>query len=450
MNITEIADNSTIPKEKNSATLHLVQSSRFAQRFARLLVWCLGIATCLMAILPWQQTSRGSGQVIAFVPQERRQTIDARAKGVVVKVAAGLVEGSKVKKDQFILEIRPFAPNQVAQLKAQLTELKFKERTALDKAESYGENVIGYGEALGFAVQAANELVDSAKAKLKSKIDSVKAYEAKRFQAKLNYERQLYLFEKGLKPEKEIEKLKKEWDVTEAELLSLAGEVDSHRKEVLAKQSQLEEKRRIAQTKVDYSKAQQQDALGAASTARKEARDVEIKLESLTGLIVKAPRDGTIFRMPVYEFGQTIKEGQPLLTLVPETDQKAVELYINGNDMPLVQLDQEVRLQFEGWPAVQFAGWPSIAVGTFSGKVVNVDETDNGKGQFRILIAPNGDDVSWPSDRYLRQGVRANGWVMLKRVTVGYEIWRQLNGFPVIISEKEPKKEKTKPPKFPK
>ncbi|MEM9412602.1 MAG: toxin secretion protein, partial [Planctomycetota bacterium] len=102
-------------------------------------------------------------------------------------------------------------------------------------------------------------------------------------------------------------------------------------------------------------------------------------------------------------------------------------------------------------PAVQFAGWPSVAVGTFSGLVATVDATDNGKGEFRILVTPNSaDDQAWPSDRYLRQGVRANGWVMLRQVSLGYEIWRQLNGFPVIVSDEEPKKDKIKTPKLPK
>ncbi|MEM7457372.1 MAG: toxin secretion protein, partial [Planctomycetota bacterium] len=105
--------------------------------------------------------------------------------------------------------------------------------------------------------------------------------------------------------------------------------------------------------------------------------------------------------------------------------------------------------QFEGWPAVQFAGWPSVAVGTFGGVVASVDATDNGKGQFRVLVTPG--DAEWPSDRYLRQGVRANGWVMLREVSLGYEIWRQLNGFPVIVSSGEPSGgDEIKTPKLPK
>ena len=439
-----------VPSQKRTAAIHLVQSSRFARRFAKLLLVGLVVSILAMAFLPWQQTSRSTGLVVAYAPQERQQTIEAPTKGVVAKIADGLVEGTVVKKGEFILEIQPFAANKVEQLNGQLRELKTKEETSKVKAEAYAQNVQGFTEALEFAMSAAKEMVSAAEAKLESKQKQISAYEAKELQARLNYQRQEGLYRQGLKPAKEIEKLKKEWDVTKADLDSIAQDVSGLKNELKAKQEELEEKRRIAQTKIDYARAMEEDAKGNAATARKEMGDVEIKLQEMGRLVITAPRDGTVFRLNVNERGMTVKEGDSLLTIVPETTQKAVELLIKGNDMPLVQIGQEVRLQFEGWPAVQFAGWPSVAVGTFSGTVATVDATDNGKGQFRILITPSETEQEWPSDRYLRQGVRANGWVMLRRVSLGYEIWRQLNGFPVILSDKEPGKEKVKPPKLPK
>lgn len=439
-----------LPPHNHSATLHLVQSSRFARRFARLLLLGMVVSICGMAFLPWQQTSRGSGEVIAYAPQERQQAIQAPVKGIVERIGKGLVEGSVVKKDDFILEIQPFAADQKMRLESQLNELDIKEQSANVKAEAYGQNVAGFTEALEFTVNAAEEMVESAEAKLESKQNLVAAYTAKELQARLNLERQKSLYEGGVRSEKEIEKLQKEWDVTKSELESVKQDVMAMENELQAKRAELKEKRIVAQTKIDYARAMQQDAIGSAATIRKDIEDVRIKLGELDRTTIRAPRDGTIFRMPIYEQGQTIKEGDSILTLIPEASQSAVELFVNGNDMPLVEPGQEVRLQFEGWPAVQFAGWPSVAVGTFSGVISSVDATDNGKGQFRVLVTPNESGQKWPTDRYLRQGVRANGWVMLRRVSLGYEIWRQLNGFPVIISEQEPSKEKSKVPKLPK
>jgi hypothetical protein len=86
--------------------------------------------------------------------------------------------------------------------------------------------------------------------------------------------------------------------------------------------------------------------------------------------------------------------------------------------------------------------------------VISVDATDNDKGHFRILVRPDDkpDDwpgSEWPDPRFLRQGVRANGWVVLERVPLWFEIWRRMNAFPPVVSfEKESTQKKAaKPPK---
>ena len=105
--------------------------------------------------------------------------------------------------------------------------------------------------------------------------------------------------------------------------------------------------------------------------------------------------------------------------------------------MPLVHPGDPVRLMFN-MAAIQFVGWPSVAVGTFGGRVQLVDATDTRAGRFRILVVPDPDDDPWPSANYLRQGVQAKAWVLLRVVPLGWELWRRFNGFPPIIAEDEP------------
>lgn len=427
-----------LPSRESLPALKLVQSSTKVRRLARYTLVMLIVCIAMMLFLPWQQSSKGTGRVTAFVPQERQQTVMSQVKGVVSRVADGLVEGNRVKQGDFIMELQPAAANLVEQLQAQKQDLQTKVDTARTKSEVYEQNMRDFTEARDYAVKAAQEMVEAARAKLAAKNDVVAAYVSKEWQARLNYERQNALFEKGIKPEKEIEKHKKDWDVAVAELEAARREVVGAEREVDAKGSEVEQKRREAQTKIDYARAMREDAIGQIATAQKEMRDVEIKLSELDRLVITAPRDGTIFRMPVFERGQTVKEGTTLFTIVPDTTELAVELWVSGNDVPLIRPNDHVRLQFEGWPAIQFAGWPSVAVGTFGGRVVAIDESDDGKGKFRIQILPEKQE-EWPSERFLRQGVRANGWVLLQQVTLGYEIWRQLNGFPPVIAESEPK-----------
>ena len=201
----------------------------------------------------------------------------------------------------------------------------------------YGQNVVDFQAAQIAAVDAAEELVTAAKAKWDAELRLVAGYEAKELQARLNYERQKGLSEKGIKPAVEIEKLTKDWEVAKSDLESLKLKIAAARGEWEAKKNERIQKEREAKTKVDYARAMQQDALGQMATVQKEMRDLEIKLSELDRMIIEAPRDGTVFRLPVFERGQTLKEGDALFTIVPDTSERVVELWIAGNDMPLIR-----------------------------------------------------------------------------------------------------------------
>lgn len=144
---------------------------------------------------------------------------------------------------------------------------------------------------------------------------------------------------------------------------------------------------------------------------------------------VTAPKDGRVVRTYAGASATFVKPGQLLADFMPADVVPAVELYVRGVDMPLVQVGQKVRLQFEGWPIVQFSGWPSQAVGTFGGVVSVVDPAVAPDGRLRVLVTEP-EDEPWPEEKYLAFGARAQGWVLLSTVTMGYEIWRQLNSFP--------------------
>ena len=181
--------------------------------------------------------------------------------------------------------------------------------------------------------------------------------------------------------------------------------------------------------KIEDGRSAVQKAKADKAKAEGELAKIDVRLARQQTMRVVAPRPGTVFRLVAKQGGEMAKQGDQLAVLVPDTDARAVELWVDGNDAPLITEGRHVRLQFEGWPAVQFVGWPSVAVGTFGGTVAFVDATDNGSGQFRVVVVPDGTE-DWPEARYLRQGVRANGWVLLNQVSIGYELWRQFNGFP--------------------
>ena len=113
---------------------------------------------------------------------------------------------------------------------------------------------------------------------------------------------------------------------------------------------------------------------------------------------------------------------------MPANYELAVEMYVKPIDLPLLEKGQQVRLQFDGWPAIVFSGWPNTSYGTYGGEVFAIDNFISENGMFRVLVAPDPDDYQWPSA--LRVGTGANNLVLLKNVPVWYELWRQINGFP--------------------
>ncbi|MFN9988299.1 MAG: hypothetical protein ACK52S_22320, partial [Pirellula sp.] len=107
--------------------MHLVRSSWFARALSRVLL-CLMILLMFAAIfLPWQQSSRGEGQVVARMPQLRLQAVESPAKGIISSLRPDLREGSLVDEGEIIMEIKPFAEDAVRltreQVKAQQDKL---------------------------------------------------------------------------------------------------------------------------------------------------------------------------------------------------------------------------------------------------------------------------------------------------------------------------------------
>ncbi len=203
------------------------------------------------------------------------------------------------------------------------------------------------------------------------------------------------------------------------------GRLNYHRQEKLNRDG-LSSSKEFEQAKIRYKQLRAEESAAAANLAK-----AEVELSRQQQQTVVAPRDGRIRRIQIGSGQTKVKAGDPLVEFVPDTENRAVELYADANDLPLVHSGRKVRLQFEGWPAVQFTGWPSVSVGSFGGVVTMVDPSVDSNGQFRILVKPDPEDPEpWPDEFFLRQGTRVLGIINLDVVTAGYEVWRQINGFP--------------------
>lgn len=183
----------------------------------------------------------------------------------------------------------------------------------------------------------------------------------------------------------------------------------------------------------DFELAQIKVAEAEAKLAESRAKlnRIDVQLNRQSAQMVRAPRDGRVQNINAAAGGALVTAGTILAVIAPERVERAVELMIDGRDVPLLRPGRPVRLEFEGWPAIQFSGWPSVAYGFFDGRVRAIDATANERGLFRILVEPAPGKPAWPDRRFVRLGGKVQGWVQGETVTVGYELWRQLNDFPL-------------------
>ncbi|AOL22823.1 RND family efflux transporter, MFP subunit [Erythrobacter litoralis] len=183
----------------------------------------------------------------------------------------------------------------------------------------------------------------------------------------------------------------------------------------------------------DYEQAQirVEQLRGSVAEAQANLTRTQTSLSRQSSQLVTAPRDGFIQSVNAGDVATIVNAGDVLVTFVPQSAERVIEIFVDGRDVGLVQVGDKARVQFEGWPVVQFSGWPSVAVGTFGGIVTAVDQSAQADGRFRVLISEDKSDPhAWPKERYARFGASVRAWILLETVPVGYEIWRQLNNFP--------------------
>jgi multidrug efflux pump subunit AcrA (membrane-fusion protein) len=173
------------------------------------------------------------------------------------------------------------------------------------------------------------------------------------------------------------------------------------------------------------------DADAKLTEAQAKLTRIDIQLRRQSAQVVRAPRDGRVQQLNATSDSALVSAGTVLAVIAPEKVERTVELYIAGRDVPLVRPGRPVRLEFEGWPAIQFSGWPSVAQGMFDGRVRMVDPNALPSGLFRVLVEPMPGKPAWPGLDFARPGAKVRGWIQGETVLVGYELWRQLNGFPL-------------------
>ncbi|TDQ29144.1 HlyD family secretion protein [Zeaxanthinibacter enoshimensis] len=389
----------------------------------------------IVLFLPWTQNVAGRGYLTTLTPDLRPQTIQSPIPGRIEKWFVR--EGDYVSKGDTILFI--------SEIYTEYQDPKLVERTAQQREAkqrsvgSYQEKIMALDQQVNALLkerelklsQARNYLLQS---KLKVKSDSIDL-EAARTNltiAERQFNRTQTLQQEGYKAVTDVEEKRLKLQETQAKLISQENKLLSSKNEVL--NAEMEIARIDAEYTDKISKARSEKFTAASSQFEAEAEVSKLENQESNYRIrssqyyITAPNNGYINKAIKSGLGETIQSGEKLVQIMPTGYELAVETYIEPIDIPLIQIGEPVRVQFDGWPSIFFSGWPNASYGTFGGKVVAIETFISENGKFRVLIAPDPEDRPWPEK--VRVGSGAYTIALLEDVPIWYEIWRQLNGFP--------------------
>jgi multidrug resistance efflux pump len=431
--------------------MHLVRSSWFARIASRVLFLFLVGFSLAAIFLPWQQTSRCDGEVVPRLPQMRRQVQESGTKGVIKYIKPGIREGDMVQEGELIMEIEPFSKDQFKQLKEQVALLERVLELSYETLDNTRSQIITETDRMIHDLESVESKVSSLEQKVAQAEAKWRSQDSEWQQAKVEVDSARELVNKTITGVKFREMENNETSQFQRLLETQAAHQQAIQ-DVKQEERGLASKRKDVETKQIELDSKVQKAESEVRKDEQKLSDLKVKLGEADQLKIYSPSSGRIQAIFGQASANNVKEGDKLFEIVPDTSDMAVELEVRGLDRPLIEVGKQVRLQFDGWPAIQFVGWPSVAVGTFGGRVIAISPSNDSKGDFKIMVGPDPDNPEqekWPESRYIRQGVRANGWVILGTVPLGYEVWRQLNGFQITTSNPG-EKEKAKDPKLPK
>ncbi len=404
-------------------------------------------AICLF--LPWTQNIQGKGYVTTLSPAQKPQAIQSVISGKLEKwfvregdfVNAGdtIVYVSEVKSEYF-------DPELVERTQEQVNAKSESVGSYAGKVKSLEEQYSALLEARKFKLQQTENKIRQAYMKITSDSMDLVAFKTNQDIAEKQFVRTNELYEKGLKSLTDLETKKLKWQETQAKvtvqenkLLAQKNELQNLQIELSAVQSDYADK--LAKSQSDKFSALS-NQLDATATTSKLQNQLSNYSERQKLYYITAPQAGYVTKAIKKGLGEIIKEGTDIVTIMPDVYDLAVEMYVKPQDLPLLEKGKNVRLQFDGWPAMVFSGWPNSSFGTFSGEVFAIDQFISDNNKYRLIISPNDSEKPWPS--LLRVGSGTRAFILLNDVPLWYELWRQLNGFPPDFYEKGAKESEIK------
>ncbi|HQO89302.1 MAG TPA: HlyD family efflux transporter periplasmic adaptor subunit [Chitinophagales bacterium] len=404
--------------------------------FRRIKIMFICMLTFLLLLfLPWTQNISSKGIVTSLRPEQRPQELNSMIAGSIEKWY--VKEGDLVKKGDTIIRIKEIKseyldPNLISRTKEQISAKEASNDFYESKIGALDQQVNALEQSKRLKIEQTSNKIQQIRLNIVSDSMAFIAANNEFLIAKEQYQRQLELYKEGLRSLTELEQRNQQYQnavakrtIAENKYINTKQELINAQIELNAIERDYDEK--IAKSNSDKFQSFSQISNGSAEIAKLENQYNNYVIRNGFYYIL-APQDGQITKTIKAGVSETLKEGELVVRITPTEMEYAAELYVSATDLPLLRNGQEVRLQFDGWPAIFFSGWPQIGYGTFGAKVISIDNFISENGKFRILVKEDKADTPWP--KALRMGGGVKGIALLNNVPLWYELWRKLNGFP--------------------
>jgi adhesin transport system membrane fusion protein len=435
LNLSDKSINHLIKKDQHKSLNKITDLYRYSHdRLVKILIAMFFLVLLLM-FMPWTQNVRSKGQLIALNPEQRPQTIQSVIAGRIEKWY--VAEGQYVNKGDTILKISEvkdeyFDPELLNNTQLQLDAKEYSKLSYEEKVKALDNQISALKSSLDLKIQQAKNKVRQNELKVTSDSIEYMASKVNFSVANEQYERFKTLFDDGLRSLTDLENRQVKMQEAQAKLISQENKYLTSKNELLNSRIELNSIQADYRDKIAKANSDKFSAISGKFDTEAAINKIQNQYNSYevrTSLYyILAPQDGYVTQARQTGLGETIKEGAEIVSIMPSKYDLAIQMYIKPLDLPLFEKGQKVMIQFDGWPAIIFSGWPGVSFGTFEGKVLAMDNFTSDNQLYRVLVIPSPGSPNWPEQ--LRVGAGVKTITLLKNVSVWYEIWRQINGFP--------------------
>lgn len=400
--------------------------------------WLIGLGLILLGVLflPWTQNIRSKGQITSLYQEQKPQKIYSPIAGKIsrwwVKEGDFVEQGDTLAK---ISEIKAeyLDPKLILRTQEQLDAKKGTVEFYEQKVKATEDQIANLRSSKSLKQDQLTNKITQLQQKITGERSELEAANNEYNLAKDQFERNSKMYKEGLISQTQFQQRNASMQNALAKKTIAENKVNQTLQEIQNTKIELRGVDQEYSEKMNKAEGEKFQSLGMIETGKGDIAKLENQVSSYTirdGMYyILAPQSGQVINAKKAGIGELLKDGEELLTVVPQNTNYAVEMYVRPVDLPLVSPGQEVRFIFDGFPAIIFAGgWPDQSFGTFPGKIRAVENNIDEKGMFRVIVVEDPKDKKWP--KQIKMGAGAQGIALLNDVPLWYELWRNINGFP--------------------